>query len=376
MANPEHLEMLEQGVVAWNQWRVDNVDIRPDLRFARLSGKQFVKANLDNVNLSGADLTNANLRSAGFKGSCLRGASFGYANLSNTNLVGADLAYARLSDANLSYAFPSRANLSGADLSYAHLIGADLFHSTLDKANLVGADFSDAHFVNADLSEVKVGWTTFGNNDLRSVKGLDSIDHIGPSTIGVDTIYRSQGNIPEAFLRGCGVPEDFITYARSLVTKPIQFYSCFISYSSTDRGLAERLHSDLQAKGVRVWFAPHDMKIGARLRPTIDESIRVYDKLLLVLSEASVSSRWVEQEVETALAKEEAGREVLFPVRLDDAVMNIQTGWPALVKRTRHVGDFTRWKEHDSYQKAFGRLLRDLRAEGEETITVDTPPLR
>ncbi len=66
------------------------------------------------------------------------------------------------------------------------------------------------------------------------------------------------------------------------------------------------------------------------------QSIRLHDKLLLVLSENSVGSRWVEQEVETALAEEEAGREVLFPVRLDDTVMGIQTGWPALVKRTRH----------------------------------------
>jgi hypothetical protein len=116
---------------------------------------------------------------------------------------------------------------------------------------------------------------------------------------------------------------------------------------------------------VRVWFAPHDMRIGAHIRPTIDESIRVYDKLLLVISEHSVSSQWVEQEVETALAKEREseGRTVLFPVRIDDAVMESRAGWPALLKNTSNVGDFTRWKDHDSYQKAFDRLLRDLKAE-------------
>ena len=38
------------------------------------------------------------------------------------------------------------------------------------------------------------------------------------------------------------------------------------------------------------------MKIGDRIRPRIDETIRVYDKLLLVLSKASVESQWVEQE--------------------------------------------------------------------------------
>jgi hypothetical protein len=29
----------------------------------------------------------------------------------------------------------------------------------------------------------------------------------------------------------------------------------------------------------------------------------------------------------------------------------------------RSIGDFTRWKEHDAYQKAPDRLLRDLRVE-------------
>ena len=107
---------------------------------------------------------------------------------------------------------------------------------------------------------------------------------------------------------------------------------------------------DLQAKGVRVWFAPHDMKIGARIRPTIDESIRVYDKLLLMLSDHSVSSQWVEQEVEAALDRERGheGKTVLFPVRIDDAVMKSKAGWPALLRNTRNVGDFTRWKDHDS----------------------------
>jgi hypothetical protein len=365
MADPEHLEILKQGVTVWNQWRAENADIRPDLTHAQLGGRQLVKASLDQVNLSGADLINANLRSAGLKGACLSGASLGYANLSNTNLIGADLSYALLSAANLSYAFPSKADLSEADLSYAHLIGADFFHTALGRANLVGADFSDSHLMNADLSSVRIGCTTFGNNDLSSVRGLDSIYHVGPSAVSINTVYRSRGKIPEVFLRGCGVPEDFITYMRSLTGKAIEFYSCFISYSSRDQEFAERLHADLQAKGVRVWFAPHDLPIGARIRLAIDDSNRLHDKLLLVLSEHSVSSQWVEQEVKTALGREreQEGKTVLFPIRIDDAVMDSEVGWPALIKNSRNVGNFTRWKDHDSYQRAFERLLRDLKAE-------------
>jgi hypothetical protein len=108
-------------------------------------------------------------------------------------------------------------------------------------------------------------------------------------------------------------------------------YTCFISYSSKDKKFAEKLHADLQARDVNVWFAPHDMRIGARIRPTIDASIRSYDKLLLILSKDSVTSQWVEQEVETALAKErELGTTALFPIRLDDSIMGIKAGWGAL----------------------------------------------
>jgi hypothetical protein len=83
--------------------------------------------------------------------------------------------------------------------------------------------------------------------------------------------------------------------------QPIQFYSCFISYSSKDQEFAERLHADLQNKGVRCWFAPHDMAIGAKIIDAIDEAIRLRDKVLLILSENSVASDWVEEEVTRAL---------------------------------------------------------------------------
>jgi uncharacterized protein YjbI with pentapeptide repeats len=351
MANHEHLEILNRGVDVWNKWREEHHKITPDLQGVWLGQ---LSVALNDTNLDDTDLSRANLACA-----------YMYrARLRDANLSGAILAGARLYFADL-----SGANLSGADLGETHLDEANLIGAILSEANLCGAYLADANLRGANLSgaeitEAFLEHTVFADIDLREVKGLESAKHFGPSEVSISTLYRSEGKIPEVFLRGCGVPEDFITYARSLTTKAIDFYSCFISYSSKDQEFAERLHSDLQAKGVRVWFAPHDLSIGARIRPVIDESIRVHDKLLLVLSEDSVSSQWVEQEVETALAREheQEGRTVLFPIRIDDAVMGSKAGWPALLKNTRNLGDFTRWKDHDSYQKAFERLLRDLRA--------------
>jgi hypothetical protein len=220
-----------------------------------------------------------------------------------------------------------------------------------------------ARFGRCDFTEVCIGYTVFGFNNLSEVKGLDTVSHRGPSTIGIDTIYESKSNIPEVFLRGCGVPEDFIVYMRSLVGKAIEFYSCFISYSSKDDAFAQRLHADLQQQGVRCWFAPEDLKIGDKFRTRIDESIRIYDKLMVVLSENSIRSRWVEEEVEAAFEKEDKQKKlVLLPIRLDDAVMETDQAWASNLRRTRHIGDFRAWKDHDQYQKSFDRLLRDLKA--------------
>jgi hypothetical protein len=189
--------------------------------------------------------------------------------------------------------------------------------------------------------------------------------HRGPSTVGIDTIYRSKGQIPEVFLRNAGVPEPFIVQMKALVgaMEPIQFYSCFISYSSNDEDFVERLHADLLSKGVRCWFAAEDLKIGDRFQQSIEESIRVYDKVMIVMSEASVKSRWVEREVNAARErKDRETKPVLFPIRIDDAVMNAPQPWAADVRRTRHIGNFCDWHQHPAYRTAFDRLLRDLKA--------------
>ena len=43
--------------------------------------------------------------------------------------------------------------------------------------------------------------------------------------------------------------------------------------------------------------------------------------------------------------------------------MQTSEGWARLLRGKRHIGDFTGWREHDSYQKSFDRFMRDLRVE-------------
>ena len=43
--------------------------------------------------------------------------------------------------------------------------------------------------------------------------------------------------------------------------------------------------------------------------------------------------------------------------------METSKAWAADIRRTRHIGEFGQWREHNSYKKALKRLLRDLKAE-------------
>ena len=319
-----------------------------DLSEADLSGANLQRANLSGADLSEADLSGADLSDANLSGaSSSRPTSAGPTSAGPTSAgpTSAEPTSARPTSAGPTSAGRlSGANLSGADLSEANLSGADLV-----EANLSGAVFA--------------GDRSLANVDLSGCKNLDAIRHHGPSTIDIRTLQRS-GRLPLAFLRGVGLPDTLIEYLPSLLGQAIQHYSCFISYSSKDDEFAHRLHADLQDKGVRCWFAPEDMKIGAKILDTLDEAIRLRDKVLLVLSEASIASDWVEDEVNKAFDEErQRGGVVLFPVRLDDTVFETKEAWAAKLRRNRHIGDFRAWKDHDAYQAALERVLRDLQME-------------
>jgi len=157
----------------------------------------------------------------------------------------------------------------------------------------------------------------------------------------IRTIAKSERPLPLVFLRGCGLPDEYIEYLPSLLNQPIQFYSCFISHSTKDQLFVERLHADLQNKNVRCWFASHDLPIGAKTWDAIDEAIRVRDKVLLVLSQAAIDSDWVEDEVNKAYAEERDRKAlVLFPVRIDDSVMTTNEPWARKLRDQRILAIF------------------------------------
>jgi uncharacterized protein YjbI with pentapeptide repeats len=336
MANPEHLGILKQGVDAWNRWREANPQVwRCNLEEADIRGTWRAER------VAGANLINANFRRAVLRG----------ANLHGMDLSGADL---------------RSASLNGANLSYTCLRGADLAGADLQGTFLVGADCSGALFDCARLRD-----TVFGNTNLSNVDGLELCIHWGPSSLDYRTLAKSP-NLPLTFLRGCGLPDQVIEYLPSLLNEGLRFYSCFISYSSVDQEFASRVFTDLQNKGVRCWFAAHDIHGGKKIYEQIDEAIRVYDRLLLILSEHSMNSEWVKTEIANARQREIGEkRQMLFPISLvpfdrikEWKAFDADTGKDTAREiREYFIPDFSNWKDHDSYQKAFQKLLRDLKPE-------------
>jgi hypothetical protein len=359
MANPEHVEHCKQGVDAWNYWRRRNLGVLPDLSSVDLSHADFSRANLSHTNLSWANLNGTILQNADLSHADLSRTYLVAAHLGGAHLGGAHLRYANLSHANLSHAILRSTNLREANLSYAVLRNADLNH-----ADLNGADLSHAYLRNADFHTTRFSYTIFAWVDLCAIEGLDTVIHNGPSSVDVKTVQLPEGETRIHFLRGAGFSDTFIDYLPALLTAAIQYESCFISYAHQDEALAQRLYKDLQNKGVRCWFAPEDMKIGDRIRSRIDQAIHLQEKLLLLLSEHSLTSSWVEVEVEAALEKEQRqGCDVLFPVRLDDAVMHTSQAWAATLRRMRHIGDLTNWQDDAVYQQRLAELLNHLKVQ-------------
>src|SRR5215470_8859095 len=89
MPDPNHIAELMKGVDAWNAWRRENRDVRPDLRDAKLR-----EADLREIH--GADLRGAHLRATDLHGADLSGADLRQAILVNTDLTDADLTSCRI----------------------------------------------------------------------------------------------------------------------------------------------------------------------------------------------------------------------------------------------------------------------------------------
>lgn len=367
MANPEHLGFLKSGVAVWNKWRVDQPHQRPGLSGADLKEASLAEADLRGVDLRRADLQVASLYGANLSNADLRGADLRGASLHSANLFRADLR-----QANLSWYLPMRNNPFGTDLTRSNLTRADLRGANLNSAHLDQATLHRTMLDGADLTNARFEYTIVTRTDLSGVIGLATIRHLAPSTIGLDTLMLSRGKVPDVFLRGVGLPDDFLQFTKSAFESALQFYSCFISYTHTDKPFARRLHDALQSEGVRCWLDEKQVLPGDDLHHVVDEALRLYDKVLLCCSKDSLSSWWVDTEFRKSLMREERlskerGGPVLavIPLDLDGRLFDpAWLDWKKDILTSRLVADFRNWSSDDAeFKRQMDLVIRALRAD-------------
>lgn len=146
--NPDHLEILKQGVRVWNQWRKENPKIRPNLQGVDFTDESFRETplwderykfiHLYEINFSGADC-----RAADFSGAFCGAADFSGAYCGDANFSGANCR-----SANFSGAYCIGANFSGAacwssNFSDARCWGANFTGTNLSLCNLRDCNVTD-----------------------------------------------------------------------------------------------------------------------------------------------------------------------------------------------------------------------------------------
>jgi uncharacterized protein YjbI with pentapeptide repeats len=219
--NPEHLRLIQQSFGAIDEWHARHPGEALDLSGANLSRADMSGAQFGYVDFSLADLSWAKLQRAH-----LDRAEFIRANMTDAQLAGATLRTANLTRADLRGANLRGADLAGAVLSNTNLSEADLSDANLEDTDLSGTILSQARVSGASFKQARCRRTIFSDIDLSEAKYLETVQHLSLSTLGLDTLQRSLGNIPERFLRGCGVHDQFIASLRGRY-RPGQQVACW-----------------------------------------------------------------------------------------------------------------------------------------------------
>jgi hypothetical protein len=255
--------------------------------------------------------------------------------------------------------------LTRADLRGTQLAAADLQRANLTGADLRGADLRSGLVRGAEFSQALVGWTGFGDLDLSAAKSLETLQHEGPSTVGVDTLYKSKGKIAGAFLTGCGVPPRLQErLAGTGVQETAVADAYFVSSSESDQSFCQHLCTRLREVQLRVWPVLEHAK-----PPAIGRGPACADKLIHVFTEASLGTEWLTTEVYlTRRREQEEGRRILFPVRLVPSER--VRAWSCVDPETEEdvavelrefaIPDFSNWQNEAAVQSSWQRLLNDL----------------
>ena len=356
---------------------------RADLSNSYLNDAHFYRADLRETNLSRAIAPGANLRGADLRNANLSGANFDRATLSEANLSGADLTNVNLDRANLDRANFTGANLTGASFNGANLSRTNLSSCTLNEADFYEAVLNDVVTGEADFRNCIIGYTVFQNCAMDAAIGLDEVRHDAPSTIGLDTLLRSRGALPQSFILGSGVPIAVSSLQDSVADAPVTTLEVHISCADADVPFARALEANLRAQGVRSWV----FAAGFRGNPLVDRRatsgeeeierwVRHYDRLVVVCTAAGLDSETVRNDITAGHEGQRTSDSWTMFLVDGDGVMGAGRNRAArLMAEEYRFFDLTGQSDGSAeYQAALEDLITNLREE--QPASAAAPPRR
>lgn len=145
-------------------------------------------------------------------------------------------------------------------------------------------------------------------------------------------------------------------------------YSVFISYSRADQKFARKLHASLKTAGVEAWLDEHQVLPGDDLYEEIARGVDQWDKLLLCCSRNSLTSWWVDNEIDLAFVKERKlmrarGEKVLalIPIDLDGFLFSSWESGKSHQVKSRLAANFVGWEADEAiFQGSLVKLMAAL----------------
>ena len=405
MANMEHVQLVKRGRDHVARWREANPDDTLDLNAAYMSyvrapqvdisgsdvrdsdlmGAVLQRANLSgchmnpchlyHANLRETNMTRARLNGANLRGADLRGADLSGSDLDRAVLSEADLTGAKLVNANLSRVSLGGANLTDADLTGASLAGASLVKANMTNATCTDTDFFQTQFWGVNLTGTNMagslfGYSIFQDCDMSNIKGLDQVRHDAPSTIGLDSLFRSQGKIPEVFLMGAGLPSAATQFLAPAGSDTTSLREVFISCIDADQEVAKQLRDDLRALGVRCWVFSQEVRGNALVdrhsasdQEEIERWLRDYDKMVILGSVASLEIESLLNDITAAKQMQlSTERWSLYLGAIDDTLTNPRARFARNLTAEHVVFDLSgQQTDKATYQKEVERLAEALK---------------
>lgn len=339
----------------------------------------FDSADLQKTDLSGSTFRNCQFDQAIFFGANLQNCVFDNLRATHCIFIGADLYGSHINNSEILY----------CDFTDACLIET-VFESSYPIANTFTnswfqfTSFLRSPFTLNDLSQTHhpdSGYCTIDVVSLDlSARLLRANFDVQHDSVDSESLYRQREvaedleNVEKFFVR-CGLPGNIFKLYWNLVSSA-QHESVFISYSTHDEEFARELQSELSKQGIETWFAPHDMQGGKTILDQIQRGIRAKDRVILILSESSMSSAWVGTEIRESL-ESDRGIAKLFPVRLVDyskirswRLFDADAGTDLAVKiREFFIPDFSDWADRDKFAIQVTGLVRALRKASDDAAS-------